>query len=489
MNTLTRRLGQPGVEREVLCHSRRDFFSRIGDGISGAALAHLLGSDLLAAAPGPENTPTRSDLQPRSPHFEAPAKSVILLFMSGGPSQVDLFDPKPMLEKHAGQLPGRELVNDVLFTEEAGGLMPSPFQFARHGQSGIQLSELMPHLARSVDELAVIRSMYTTSFTHGPGIFMMHGGTVFPGRPTMGAWVTYGLGSENQNLPAYVVLADPEGPPTAGIKNWQPGWLPPVFQGTPLRSKGSPMLNLHPREPYPPTVRTLARGLLKRLAEDHRQERTGQPELDARISSYELAARMQISAADVLDLSQESERTRTLYGLDKELTASYGRRCLMARRLVERGVRFVQIHIKGQIWDNHSNVVTGLGKACGQTDQPVGALLTDLKQRGLLETTLVLWGGEFGRLPLSQRGLGRDHGPAGFSVWMAGGGVKGGTVYGGTDEIGYKAVENRTSVHDFHATMLHLLGLDHKKLVYKHNGLDERLTGQEAARVVKEILA
>ena len=419
---------------------------------------------------------------------------MIQLFMGGGPSQVDLFDPKPLLKKYAGQPPGRDLANDILFVNEVGGMMPSPFTFAKHGESGIEISELMPHLARHADDIALIRSMFTTSFTHGPAAFLMHGGRVFPDRPTLGAWVLYGLGSENQNLPGYVVLDDPKGLPIGGIRSWQSGWLSPVYQGTRVRSEGTPILNLKPDEDLPGAVLELERSLLSRLAESHRDKRPGQHDLEARIASYELAARMQLSATDALDVSQESEATREMYGLNEELTASYGRRCLMARRLVERGVRVVQIFIEQQIWDNHSNLEKELRYCCGKTDKPVGALLKDLKQRGLLDSTLVTWGGEFGRMPLSQfqpgkKNVGRDHGPAGFTVWMAGGGIEGGTVYGATDDMGYKAVENRVSVHNYHATILHLLGLNHEKLVYSHHGLDERLTGVEPARVVKEILA
>ena len=476
--------------------SRRDFFSRMTDGVYGSALAYLLGRDLFSANPALAATANRKiyDLNPHAPHFEPKAKAVIHLFMSGGPSQLDLFDPKPLLKKYEGQPPSREIANDIEFIEQAGGLMPSPFKFAKRGQSGIEMSELMPHLAEQADEVALIRSMFTTHFNHEPAVFMMQSGRMFSGRPPMGAWVVYGLGTENQNLPAYVVLDDPKGLPVNGIQNWQSGWLPPVYQGTRMRSAGSPLLNLSPREEFPAPVLEMARSILNRLDTAHRSQRPGQQRLDARISSYELAARMQMSAPDALDLSQESPATQEMYGLNNELTASYGRRCLMARRLVERGVRFVQIFVEGQIWDNHSNLEKDLRHCCGKTDQPIGALLKDLKQRGLLESTLVVWGGEFGRMPLSQvdprkKNAGRDHAPGAFTVWMAGGGVKGGTIYGATDEIGFKPVENPVSVRDFHATILHLLGMNHRDLVYYHNGLDERLTGVEQAQVVKGIVA
>ena len=489
-------LDQPGSESASGTLSRRNFFSRVGDGLYGAALAYLLGADLFPANPALAATTHRKlyDLKPQSPHFEPKAQAVIHLFMNGGPSQVDLFDPKPLLEKYSGQPPGRDLANDIEFINEAGGLMPSPFKFARHGESGMVVSEVMPHLAQRVDDIALIRSMFTTHFNHEPAIFVMQSGRMLPGRPSLGAWVVYGLGSENQNLPAYVVLDDPIGLPVNHIQNWQAGWLPPVYQGTRVRSQGSPLLNLEPREKWPSPVRELSRSLLRRLDTAHRDRRPDhQPELDARIANYELAARMQISASDALDISRESPATLEMYGLNDETTASYGRRCLMARRLVERGVRFVQIYIESQIWDTHSQLEKNLRYCCKKTDRPVAALLKDLKQRGLFESTLVVWGGEFGRLPLSQsRGTqraGRDHGPTGFSVWMAGGGTKGGTLHGSTDDIGYRAVENRVSVHDFHATILHLLGMNHRDLVYVREGRNERLTDEFPARVVKEILA
>jgi hypothetical protein len=415
--------------------------------------------------------------------------------MSGGPSQVDLFDPKPALEKYAGQLP-RAFLDNVESVGAAGGLLPSPFKFSKHGKSGIEISEVLPHLAECADDLTVIRSMWTTHFNHDPAIFMMQGGRALPGAPTLGAWVVYGLGSESQDLPAYVALDDPKTLIISGIQNWQSGWLPPVYQGTRLRSVGSPLVNLKPSEEFPSPVLEMSRSLLSRMAAAHRDKRPGQPDLDARIASYELAARMQVSATDALDISKENEATREMYGLNDEVTSPYGRRCLMARRLVERGVRVVQIYMNctggnNNPWDHHSSIEKTLRRSCGETDKPVAALLKDLKARGLLNSTLVIWGGEFGRLPLSQGGVdpGRDHGANGFSVWMAGGGVKGGTVYGATDEFGYHSVENRMSVHDLHATILHLVGLDHEKLVYNHHGLNEKLSGVEPARVVKEILA
>jgi hypothetical protein len=472
--------------------TRRNFFGRLCDGVHGAALAWLTSRELFAG-PSSESSVQASDLRPRLPHFAPKAKAVIHLFMNGGPSQVDLFDPKPLLNKFAGTAPSRDILAEIEFADQVGTMLPSPFKFAKHGRCGMEVSELLPHLAEQVDDITLIRSMFGEHFNHEPALYLMQSGRTIPGRPSLGSWVTYGLGSENQNLPAYIVLDDPKRLPINGIQNWQSGWLPPIFQGTRFRSEGPPLINLKPQEELPSPLVQAQRDLLRRMDEAHRQERTWQPDLDARISSYELAARMQIAATDALDLSRESEETKEMYGLHQETTASYGKRCLMARRLVEQGVRFVQVFIEGQIWDNHSDLEEGLRYSCGKTDKPVAALLKDLKQRGLLDSTLVIWGGEFGRMPLSQvRGseaAGRDHGPAGFSIWMAGGGVKGGHVHGATDDLGHKAVESRVSVHDFHATMLHLLGMNFRDLVYSRHGLDERLTDQFPARVVREILA
>ncbi|MBM3784259.1 MAG: DUF1501 domain-containing protein [Acidobacteria bacterium] len=456
--------------------TRRDFFNRFSDGLMGTAMASLLQAH---------------DLKPKAPQRAPRAKAVIQLFMNGGPSQLDLLDPKPILEKYAGQPPSRDLAAEVRAVRETGGLMPSPYKFTRHGQSGIPISELLPNLGKVADDITVVRSMFTTHLAHEAALFLMHGGRILPTRPSLGAWIVYGLGSENQNLPAYVVLDDPKGPPVNFIQNWQAGWLPAVYQGTRVRSEGSPILNLRGKDPEPGTIVDLSRSLLHRMDAAHRDRHPGNAELEARIANYELAARMQIEASDALDLSKESDTTKEAYGLNDEKTASYGKRCLMARRLVERGVRLVQIYIEGQIWDNHNKLRTGLEYACGKTDKPAAALVADLKQRGLLDDTLVIWGGEFGRLPIAQDpgpNAGRDHGPSGFSIWMAGGGVKGGSIYGATDEIGYRAAENPVSVHDFHATVLHLLGMDHRKLTFQREGRDERITDEFPARVVSEVL-
>jgi hypothetical protein len=474
--------------------SRRDLFRSVPGGIYGAALASLLGRDFATSAETPAHPP--NDLKPRKPHFPAKAKAVIHLFMNGGPSQMDLFDPKPMLDKHHGEAYADKLAGEIEFVQSAGAIMRSPFKFAQHGKCGAWVSDAMPHLAGVVDDLAFIRSMYTTNLTHEPALYIIHTGKMTPGRPSIGAWVTYGLGSENQNLPAYVVLDDPRGLPINGVENWQAGFLPPVFQGTRFRSTGSPVLNLKPEGNRPESVAKTERELLGKLDELHRREHPGQPTLDARIATYELAARMQLAATDALDLSQEPLRIQEMYGVGREPTDSYGRRCLIARRLVERGVRFVQLYINSHIWDTHNNIATELKSACDRTDRPIAALLRDLKQRGLLDSTLIVWGGEFGRLPIAQlpgdkdeRRAGRDHNKNAFCTWMAGGGVKAGTTYGATDELGFAAVENRVSVRDWHATILHLLGLNHDELFIELNGLKEKLTGVEEAHVVKGIVA
>jgi hypothetical protein len=481
--------GDGGFVREL---DRRGFFRRVSGGVAGAALTWLLSREQLTAAEPKRHT----DLAPRKPHFAAKAKSVIHLFMNGGPSQMDLFDPKPALERNHGKAYFDKIAGEVEFIKDAGALMRSPFEFRRRGKCGAWVSEVMPHLAGVVDDVAFLRSMYTTNLTHEPAIYLVQTGKMGPGRPCVGSWVVYGLGSENQNLPAYVVLDDPLGLPVNGVENWQAGFLPPAFQGTRFRSTGSPVLNLRPDVERPTGVVEAERSLIGRLDRIHKRRRPNQPTLDARIASYELAARMQLAATDALDVSKESLAVREMYGVGQAPTDSYGRRCLIARRLVERGVRFVQLYINAQIWDNHTSLAAELKAACDRTDKPVAALLRDLKQRGLLESTLVVWGGEFGRLPIAQlppdkdeRKAGRDHNKNAFCTWMAGGGVKGGVTWGATDELGLKAVENRVSVPDWHATILHLLGLHHDQLFVEENGLKEKLTGVTEAKVVKGILA
>ena len=470
--------------------TRRSFFHRMSDGLCGAALAHLFAGDGLLGAP----VARIHDLNPKSPHQPARAKAVIHLFMNGGPSQMDLFDPKPALERHAGQaFPGRVEELGNVGAANVGAIMPSRFKFARHGKSGLWMSDALPHTSKVVDELCFIHSLWTDHPNHDNALYKIHSGRLFMGHPSLGSWIAYGLGSECQDLPAYVVLDDERGLPKNDVRNWTSAFLPPVYQGTRFRSTGAPILNLTPEFEQPAPVAEAARGLLDQLDRRHRALRPGHPELDARIEAYSLAARMQLSASDVLDLSAESEATRAAYGIGNPVTDSYGRRCLMARRLVERGVRFVQLFLDDQPWDNHSNLAETLLSVCERTDQPVAALIRDLRQRGLLEDTLVIWGGEFGRTPTSQKigndFSGRDHNMQGFSTWMAGAGLKRGFAYGETDELGHKAVVNPVSVPDFHATLLHALGLDAEQLHFERNGLEERLTGFTTPKVVRGIFA
>jgi len=460
--------------------SRREVLARLGGGFGGLALSYLLAPALRA-----EGEPAVHDVRTKSPPLPCKARAVIQLFMHGGPSHVDLLDPKPMLEKYDGKAPPAEVADDEKIT---GNLLKSPYRFGKHGASGLEFSETLPLLAAHADEIAVIRSMFTEHRNHEQALWMMHTGLTVAGRPSLGAWAAYGLVTFNQNLPAYVVLPDPRGLPVDGIRNWSSGWLPPLFQGTAFRSEGVPVLNLKPKVARPAAVEGGRLKLLADLNAEHKTRHPDELELDARIASFELAARMQLAATDALDVNRESPAIHRLYGLDKPVTRAYGLRCLMARRLVERGVRFVQIFMAGQPWDTHSNNAAGTRSCCEQTDQPAAALLADLKQRGLLDETLVFWGGEFGRTPGAQGKDGRDHHPYGFSVMLAGGGIRGGQAYGATDDFGYRAVTDRCCVADLHATMLHQLGLDFSKLTYRHNGRDERLTDVREAKVIQKLL-
>ncbi len=412
--------------------------------------------------------------------------------MHGGPSHVDLLDPKPLLNKYDGKNPPGGVNDDEARTTY---LLGSPFKFKKHGESGVEFSELLPNIANHADEIAVIRSMFTEHRNHEQAIWMANTGLIRSGRPNIGAWAAYGLGTENQNLPAYIALPDPNGLPVDGIRNWSNGWLPPVYQGTAFRSEGLAVPNLTPESPRSVEVELARNNLLAKLNDRHKVQHPGELELDARIASFELAARMQLTATNSLDLAQETAATHRLYGLDNDKTRPYGRRCLMARRLIERGVRFVQVFMRGQPWDTHTENVKGTRDCCAQTDLPVAGLLTDLRQRGLLDSTLVQWGGEFGRTPGAeqrsnkQKGHeGRDHHPYGFSIWLAGGGIQGGQTRGATDEFGYRSVIDRTQTADLHATILHLLGLDHETLTYAHSGRDERLTDVYEAKVLESLL-
>jgi hypothetical protein len=405
---------------------------------------------------------------------------------------MDLFDPKPELVKRNGQAYSGQL--EVHFDKQKGNLLSSPFKFIRHGSCGLELSELLPRTGEIADDITLIRSMTTDSVDHEAALRCIHTGKILAGRPALGAWVLYGLGSERRDLPAYVVLSDPGGLPVDGIRNWSSGFLPAVYQGTRIRSTGRPVFNLDPPAEIPPAARSRQLRFLRELNEIHLRGLNGSPEapeLEARIQNYEMAARMQVSVTDVLDVSKETGATRRLYGLDSPKTAEYGTRCLMARRLVEAGVRFVQIFLSGQPWDTHSKNAETLRGLCAMSDQPSAALVKDLKQRGLLDSTVVLWTGEFGRLPISQGTDGRDHNRHAFSLWLAGGGFKRGYAHGGTDDLGYRSVENVVHVSDLHATLLHALGLDHKKLTFGHEGREDSLTDVvvTGARVRPELLA
>ncbi len=466
----------PGLDFPL---TRRAFLGRYAGCLGGLALAQLLADEARAAGP----------LEPKQPHHPAKAKAVICLFQHGGPSQMDLFDPKPELTKRHGQPHPGSL--EVHFHTQAGKLLASPFKFQRCGKVGVELAELLPHTARIVDDITLVRSMVTDSVDHEAALRVIHSGKTFSGRPAWGSWVLYGLGTVRRDLPAYVVLGDPGGLPVDGTHNWSSGYLPAVYQGTPLRATGTPVANLRPPEGTTPEARRNQLRFLDELNAEHLRRHAPNSELEARISNYELAARMQTSVPAALDLSRETPETRRLYGLDDPKTAEYGRRCLLACRLVEQGVRFVQIFLNGQPWDTHSKNAEQLRGLCGKTDQPSAALVTDLKRRGLLDSTIVLWTGEFGRLPVSQGTDGRDHNRHGFSLWLAGGGFRRGYVHGATDEFGYRSVTDVVRVCDLHATLLRALGLDHQRLTYPHDGRNDSLTDPDVtkAAVVPALLA
>lgn len=470
---------------------RRSFLWRSGGGLGGIALAHLLSGDGLLA--GPENGPRDKS---GGRHHPARAKRVVQLFMSGAASQCDSFDYKPELVKRDGQKfdPGGKV---ELFQSTPGAVMKSPWTWKPYGQCGKQISSLFPHLATCVDDIAFIHSMVAKSNVHGPATFMQNTGFVLPGFPAMGAWISYGLGSSNDNLPTFVVLPDSRGYAPNGPANWSAGFLPAASQGTMVRASAkNPIFDLFPPETPFISKRSESEGLalLQKLNRKHQAQREGDSRLDARIASYELAARLQLSAPEVLDLTGETAATRRLYGLDNPVTEEFGRHCLLARRLLERGVRFVQLWsgadngFPRRNWDSHENLAKDHGDMGTSMDKPAAALIKDLKARGLLEDTIVIWTTEFGRMPCSQGAKGRDHNPFTFTTWLAGGGIKGGVTYGASDEWSFRAVEQPTYCYDVHATVLHLLGIDHEKLTFRHNGIDRRLTDVHG-NVIQEILA
>ncbi|MFM1768238.1 MAG: hypothetical protein RJA22_767 [Verrucomicrobiota bacterium] len=473
--------------------SRRHFLGASSFGLGSLALASLLREDGLLAAPvKPHLGPATHDLTPKAPHHTPRARAMISLLMIGGPSQMDLFDPKPILARYDGQpFPGEIKYDNA--AEASSKVFASPFRFSRHGQCGMELSELLPWLGRVADELCLIRSMRTGVNNHGQSLHALNTGRITAGRPALGSWLGYGLGSETQDLPSYVALMSPHGQPLLAHENWTSGWLPAVYQGTLFRPKAPHLLNLDPPPHLAGRPQERQQAFLRELNRDHAAQHPGELDLEARIASYELAARMQTAAREALDLSGEPPSIRQLYGLDQDATRDYGTRCLIARRLVERGVRFVQVLNQGQSWDHHGSLITGLPASCRAVDQPCAALVLDLKQRGLLDSTVVHWGGEMGRLPVLQNDAGRakwgrDHNTYGFSQWMAGGGFRAGHVHGETDEFGHHAVKDVVHHYDYHATLLHLFGLDHERLIYKRNGVDLSLTDRQGGRVVPGLL-
>lgn len=464
---LCNRYGQPHHD---VSHSRREFLRRSGVGFGALALGALIGQESSHAIPA------------KVAHAAAQAKSVIFLFMEGGPSHLDLLDPKPLLNKLAGK-PIPESFNEPITAmgEKGSPLLPAPRTWKQHGESGLWASEWIPHIAECVDDLAVIRSCWTNGINHSGGVCQMNTCTNVAGRPSLGSWVDYGLGSANQNLPSFVVLCDNKGRPVNGPRNWGSGFIPASHQGVRINgASDEPIANLHFPKDHDAERQHNKLDFLNAYNRDHAAQRSEESELEARIESYELAFRMQAEAPEAVDLNRESDHIKGLYGLDEKETEVFGRNCLMARRLVERGVRFVQLYSgTGSKWDSHAHIEKDHAALCRSMDKPVAGLLKDLKQRGLLDETLVVWGGEFGRTPMSEKGDGRDHNPTGFSMWMAGGGVKGGQVIGATDELGLYAIEDKMHVHDIHASILGLLGLDNMKLTYNHGGRLERPTINE----------
>jgi hypothetical protein len=479
-------------------NSRREFLEK-SYGLGAIALATLMKEEGLLANPAISGAaPQHFDTLPKPPHGFGRAKSMISMFMQGGPSHIDLFDPKPELNR----LDGKDFPGEVKYDDAAGAsreVMGSPWKFSKHGQSGMDFSELVPNMAGIADEITMIRSMHTGVNNHGQSINALINGSILTGRPTLGSWLTYGLGSENQNLPAFVALTDPRGLPVLGVDNFTNGWLPSVYQGTVIRPKEPRILNLDPPMSLKGDAQKRYLDFVDGLNRGHLDARPGENELEARIQSFELAARMQISAKEALEISQESEATLRMYGIDQKETEDFGTRCLIARRLVERGVRFVSVFTGNQTWDNHASITTGLPAACRYVDKPAAALVLDLKQRGLLDSTVVHWGGEMGRLPVIQnragaprgdrKSVGRDHNTYGFSMWVAGGGFKGGYTHGATDEFGHHAVENVVNHYDYHATLLHLFGLQAEELTYKRNGTPQSLIQNDEAKIVSELLA
>ena len=470
--------------------NRRQFLNSVGGGIGAIALAKILSEENRLSASSSIGGAQANPFEGMVPHFEPKVKRIIYLFMHGGPSHVDLFDPKPDLIKYAGH-PLPESFGSVMTRRKVAQnpLLPPVMPFRPRGKSGIEISDFLPHMASVADELCVMRSCHGDSVNHPQSVYQMNTGSTFMGRPSLGSWVSYGLGSSNQDMPAFVVMPDPEGGLKGGPPAWGSGYLPATYQGTTMRPGANPILNLNSQAQVSDAQQKSTLDLIQKLNTEHFKNRDFDDSLAARVQSYELAYRMQSAAPDIVDVASESKSTLKLYGIGEEPTDEFGTRCLLARRMIERGVRFVQLYSGGTLgWDAHKNVKENHTKYCARTDKPVAGLIQDLKLRGLLDDTLIIWGGEFGRMPMSEQGTGRDHNPWGYSVVFAGGGVKGGMAYGATDAVGLRAETNPVHVHDLHATILHLLGLDHERLTYMHNGREQRLT-DVAGRVVRGILS
>ncbi|MEM1068482.1 MAG: DUF1501 domain-containing protein [Planctomycetota bacterium] len=461
---------------------RRDFLRSAGGGIGAMALQSLLTR---------ESSAVEGLGSSQGTHHPPRAKRMIWLFMHGGPSQVDLFDPKPDLLRFAGK-PLPDSFGEVMTRRKvARNPLLAPIKpFRPRGQSGLEVSDFLPHIAEHADDLCVIRSLHGDSVNHPQSVYQMNTGSILMGHPSVGSWLAYGLGSDNQDMPAFVVLPDPGGGLKGGPAAWGSGYLPATYQGTTMRAGKAPVLNLQPQDGISDAQQRSTLDFLRKMNERHWMARDRDDELSARIDAYELAFRMQAAAPEVVDLTDETAETISLYGIDDPVTRDFGERCLLARRMVERGVRFVQVYSGNTNgWDAHSNVAKNHGEYCAKTDKPVAALLKDLKRSGLLEDTLVVWCGEFGRMPMSEQGKGRDHNPWGYCGWIAGAGIRGGRAHGETDAIGLRAANDRVHVNEFHATLLHLMGLDHRKLTFLHNGLDERLTGPSEVDVVQELIS
>ncbi|WP_417729844.1 DUF1501 domain-containing protein [Rosistilla oblonga] len=473
--------------------ARRHFMASSAMSVGSLAMAWMNQQEAKANPQQPNLEPLSFDTLPKQPHHPPKAKAMISLWMQGGPSHHDMFDPKPEMVKHDGE----DFPDEIKYDDAANAsskIFASPWKFSPQGECGMELSELIPHTGSIADEICLIRSTKTGVNNHGQSIRALQTGRITAGRPSLGSWLNYGLGSEADNLPAFLALIDPGQLPVMGVENWSNGWLPSVYQGTVIRPTEPRILDLTPPAHLKGKAQARALEFLEQLNEQHRAQRPGQHDLQARIASYQLAAKMQVAATDAMDLSQESRATQEMYGMHEKETADYGSRCLIARRLIERGVRFVQVYTANQLWDSHGGIIKGLPAACRKVDRPSAALVRDLKQRGLLDSTVVHWGGEMGRLPVVQNDAGRakygrDHNTHGFSMWVAGGGFKAGHVHGKTDEWGHKAIEDVVNHFDYHATLLHLFGLDHEQLTFHRANRDQTLTDGQPGQVIPGLLA